>query len=188
MTADAAYQGVPGAFSEDAARHLLGTTATLLPCPTLRDVFRALRDGQAASVVVPTMNSIYGPVPGVTALIAAAHVHVVAEHVQPIEQAIIGVPGASIEWLRRVWSHPVALGQCRRWLSGRPSIRPVQTFDTAGAARQVLLRGVRADAAIASVRAAAVYGGVVLASAIQDEADNTTRFVLLAPERGRRFT
>ena len=175
----AAYQGMPGAFSEEASRVLLGPSARLLPCRSLADAFEALVRGRARLAVVPVTNSIVGPVPDAAELIARHRVHIHAEHLQPIDQTVIGPPGATLDSIRLVWSHPVALAQCTKWFARHPLTQPASTFDTAGAVADVLRRGDPREAAIASKRAAAVYGGVVLAEAIQDSPDNVTQFVLV---------
>lgn len=180
MTADAAYQGARGAFSEEAARALLGPSVTLLPCHTLAEVFDALVSGRARMAIVPVTNSIVGPVPDAADLIATHRVIIHAEHLQPIDQTVIGPPGATLNTIRRVWSHPVALAQCTQWFTRWPHATPVAAFDTAGAVDMVVARGDCRDAAIASRRAAEVYGGVVLAERVQDQPDNVTRFVLVS--------
>lgn len=179
MDADAAYQGARGAFSEDAARALLGSSAHLTPCSTLADVFDALTSGRVSAAVVPVTNSIVGAVPDAAELIARHDVRVIKEHLQPIDQTVIGAPGAHLAGLRRVWSHPVALQQCGRWFQRHPFVVPAPTFDTAGAVAEVVRRADPADAALASRRAADVYGGIVLAERVQDTPDNFTRFVLV---------
>jgi prephenate dehydratase len=182
MTGDAAYQGARGAFSEDAARALLGPHVSLVPCRTLVDVFAALAAGRVDAVVVPISNSIVGPVPEAAELIARHHVRTMATHDQPIDQAVVGVPGASVPRLAQVWSHPVALAQCRRWLSRHPHVTASAAFDTAGAVEAIIAHGDPAVAALAARRAAEGYGGVVLEECIQDHSGNHTRFLLL--ERG----
>jgi prephenate dehydratase len=183
LRADAAYQGAPGAFSEDAAVAMLGPDARLHPCPTLADVFDALDSGAAHSAVVPLENTLAGAVPGAADLIATHAVQIVAEYAAPVVHAVIGVPGASLGHVRRVWSHPVALAQCELWFRAHPQIAPCPAFDTAGAVADVIGRGAVEDAAIGSRRAAGVYGGVVLQDNVQDETDNFTRFVLIEPGR-----
>jgi prephenate dehydratase len=180
---DAAYQGAPGAFSEDAAVAMLGPEAQLRPCPTLADVFAALAEGGANAAVVPIENTLAGAVPGAADMIATHAVHIVAEYAAPVAHAVIGVPGATLDGIRRVWSHPVALAQCERWFRDHPHIAPCPAFDTAGAVADVIGRGLTDDAAIGSRRAAEVYGGIVLQADVQDEADNFTRFVLIEPGR-----
>jgi len=177
--ADAAYQGTPGAFSEDAARGMLGVEAALLPCPTLEDVFAAVAGGRARRAVVPVENTLAGAVPGCDDLVGRHDVRIVAERVQHIAHALIGRPGSALSAVRRVLSHPVALAQCRRFFAEHGEMTPVPAFDTAGAVAEIMSRGGVDSAAIAGRRAAEVYGGVVLADDIQDQADNFTRFLML---------
>jgi prephenate dehydratase len=183
--ADAAYQGTPGAFSEDAALALLGSEAILLPCRTLEDVFDAVARGSARRAVVPVENTLAGAVPGCDDLIGRHDVHIVGERVQHIAHALIGQAGAAADDIRRVLSHPVALAQCQRFLEAHPQMTPVSVFDTAGAVAEIVRGKETHAAAIASRRAAAVYGGAVLASDIQDYADNFTRFLVLEAGRAR---
>lgn len=189
MSADAAYQGARGAFSEEAARALLGPDVVLLPCRTLLDVFNALTCGRARMAVVPLRNSIVGDVPDAADLLARYEAQVLQAHTQPINQAVIGPPGAALRTIRTVWSHPVALAQCTRWFARHPLAHPAAAFDTAGAVAEVMARANTCEAAIASRRAAEVYGGVVLETCIQDRPDNVTEFVLVtipgAHRRGR---
>ncbi len=177
--ADAAYQGTPGAFSEDAARAMLGADAILLPCATLEEVFAAVASARARCAVVPVENTLAGAVPGCDDLIGRHDVRIVGERVQHIAHALIGRPGAAVADIRRVLSHPVALAQCRRFFAARPAMTPLAAFDTAGSVAEIMSRNEMDAAAIASRRAAEVYGGVVLADDIQDQADNFTRFLRL---------
>lgn len=177
--ADAAYQGTPGAFSEDAALALLGPKASFRPCPTLDAVFEMVARGGARYAVVPVENTLAGAVPGCDDLIGAHRMHVVAERVQHIAHALIARPGRSLDDIRRVLSHPVALAQCRTFLGAHPRMTPTPVFDTAGAVAEIMSGEATDAAAIASRRAADVYGGAVLASEIQDHAGNFTRFLML---------
>jgi prephenate dehydratase len=174
---DCAYQGAPGAFSEDASRTLLGSAATLLPCNSLEDVFRAVVDGRALCGVIPTSNSIAGAVPDVNALFQRHAVTARGEISVRISQALVGLAGVQVSDIRRVFSHPVALAQCRRFFESHPGMTPQPAFDTAGAVEELVRRGCESDAAIASVRAAECWGAIVLREDIQDCADNFTRFV-----------
>ena len=154
-----AYQGMPGAFSEDAAVALVGTRAPLRPCPTLADVFDALTAGRVGRAVVPIENTLAGRVPGCADLMARHGVRVVAERAHHITQALVAPAGVSLGELRRVLSHPVALAQCARFLHAHPVITAVPVFDTAGRGGRVIIRSGWLDAAaIASRRAASVYG------------------------------
>lgn len=177
---DAAYQGEPGAYSELAATAFLGSDARLLPAPTLEEVFISVAAGDARHAVVPLENTIAGTVPGVYELLLAHELCIIGERRVAIDHALIGPPGLAIEDVRRVLSHPVALGQCRAFLRRNPAMVPVAAFDTAGAVRIVLEEDDGVSAAIAGRHAAAVHGGTVLAEHLQDHPENWTRFALLA--------
>ncbi len=175
-----AYQGLPGAFSEDAARALAGDDARLHPLNTLDDVFQALALGVTEFAVIPVENSLAGPVPRAAELIRRHGMSVMAEHSLRIAHALIGCPGATIDGIRHAASHPVALAQCRQFFAARPHIAEASAFDTAGAVALMVAAGDPTAAAIASARAAALYNGVVLLEEIQDRRDNFTRFVVVA--------
>lgn len=178
-TPSVAYQGAPGAFSEDAARSLAGDDAVLHPLNTLDDVFQALALGVTEFAVIPVENTIAGAVPRAAELIRRHGCRVMAEHSLRIAHSLIGCPGATLEGIRHAASHPVALAQCRQFFAARPNIREVTAFDTAGAVAAVVAAGDLAGAAIAGARAAAIYNGVILLSEIQDRRDNFTRFVVV---------
>jgi prephenate dehydratase len=179
-SADAcAYQGLPGAFSEDAALAFVGARAALRPCPTLADVFAALAAGRVRRAVVPIENSLAGRVPGCAELIARHDVRIVAERAHPIRQALVAPAGVMLGAIRRVLSHPVAIAQCGRFFRAHPALTPVPVFDTAGAVAEITRSPSADEAAIASRRAADLYGAVVLLDEIQDRRDNFTRFLLL---------
>jgi prephenate dehydratase len=179
--ADAAYQGAPGAFSEDAARALLGDDARLEACDTLDRAFAALADGRVRAAVVPIENTLAGAVPGCADLLVRHDVHIAAEYIQPIRHALIAPPDVALSSVRRVLSHPVAIAQCELFFRTHAELEPVPVFDTAGAVAQIVGDAGRDSAAIAGRRAASLYGGVVLAEDIQDRPDNATRFLLVNP-------
>ena len=175
-----AYQGAPGAFSEEAAVRLCGTAAILRPCRTLEDVFAALDAGDAAAAVIPVENSIAGDVPGSRSLVAAHGAHVKKRLALSVVHALIAAPGVALEDIREVRSHPMALAQCRGFLDAHAHLTAVATFDTAGAVADLMREGTRSAAAIASSRAADRWGAVVLQQGVQDRADNSTEFWLVS--------
>jgi prephenate dehydratase len=178
-----AFQGEPGAFSEAAAIQLLGERITTVPRATFDAAFRAIEEGAADALLVPVENSLAGSVVRVYDLLLESQLTIVAETILPIEHYLIGCPGATLQGLRSVASHPMALAQCERFFSTHPEWKRVPAEDTAGSAREVLSRGDKSCAAIAGRRAAEHYRGVILAESIQDNAENFTRFVLLLPEK-----
>lgn len=175
------YQGRPGAFSESAAVTLVGTDVRLRPFDTFPEVFAALTDGRIARAVIPVDNSLVGPVPGIADLLSRHRVEVRAGCREPIVHTLIGVVGAEVALVREVRSHPVALAQCRWFFEKHRHVTPVPTFDTAGAVQEIVAVGDRRVAAIAGARAAVLYSGRVLLPRVADRADNSTRFVLVAP-------
>jgi prephenate dehydratase len=176
-----AFQGEPGAFSEAAAIQLLGPAITTVPRATFDSAFRAVSEGQADVLLAPVENSLAGSVVRVYDLLLESNLGIVAETILPIEHHLIGCPGSSLEMIRSVASHPMALAQCEQFFVAHPDLRRIPAEDTAGSVRQVLAQGDKGAAAIAGRRAAERYGGVILASDIQDGAANFTRFVLLVP-------
>jgi prephenate dehydratase len=178
-----AFQGEPGAFSEAAAIQLLGEHITTVPRATFDAAFRAIEEGAADALLAPVENTLAGSVVRVYDLLLESRLTMVAETILPIEHHLIGCPGATLQGIRSVASHPMALAQCERFFSTHPELKRVPAEDTAGSVREALARGDKSGAAIAGRRAAEHYRGVVLAEDIQDNAENFTRFVLLVPEK-----
>jgi prephenate dehydratase len=176
-----AFQGERGAFSEEAAIKLLGGDIELVPRPTFEALYSAIQDKAADSILAPIENSLAGSVHRSYDLLVASGLHIQAEVVIPIVHNLIGLPGAAFERITQVSSHPVALAQCERFFASHPAIKRVTADDTAGSVREVIHTGDPARAAIASRRAAEVYGGKILREHLEDHAENYTRFLLLAP-------
>ncbi len=176
-----AFQGEPGAFSEEAALQLLGPAITPVPRPTFDSAFRSIEEGAADALLAPVENSLAGSVVRVYDLLLASQLAIVAETILPIQHRLIACPGATLDSLKSVASHPMALAQCERFFVAHPHLKRIPAEDTAGSVREVLSRGDKTSAAIASRRAAEHYGGIILASDIQDDTENFTRFVLLRP-------
>jgi len=177
-----AFQGEPGAFSEAAALQLLGPEITTVPRATFDAVFRAIPENAADALLVPVENSLAGSVVRVYDLMLENRLTITAETILPIELNLIAVPGASLDQIESVSSHPMALAQCERFFAQHPLFKRVPAEDTAGSVREVLGRGDKISAAIAGRRAADYYRGVILAEKIQDNSENFTRFVLLRRE------
>ena len=175
-----AYQGERGAFSESAAMRLLGETATV-PFASFEEMFDAVRRGDADCCVAPIENSLAGSIHRNYNLLLDSDLSIVGETNLRIVHNLLGARDATIETVRRVYSHPVALAQCGRFLRAHPHIEAVPVHDTAGAVRIVMERGNDDEAAIASDRAGDIYGAATLAASIEDHAQNFTRFFLAAP-------
>lgn len=169
-----AYQGEPGAYSEEAVGSIF-PGAEPVGHATFRLTFEALTIGAVDAAVLPVENTTAGVVQEVTDLLwETPGLRIVREHVQPVRHCLLGWPGP----VERALSHPQALAQCDRYLHSR-QIRSVAFHDTAGAARAVSEQRMPGTAAIASKTAAARYGLYVLAESIQDDSENRTRFVVI---------
>ncbi|MBZ5660716.1 MAG: prephenate dehydratase [Acidobacteriia bacterium] len=175
-----AFQGERGAFSEEAAVKLLGEDIQLVPRATFEAMYSSIQDGVADYILAPIENSLAGSVHRSYDLLIAGGLQIRAEVVIPIVHNLIGVPGAVFENITQVSSHPVALAQCERFFADHPAIKKITAEDTAGSVRQVMREGDPAKAAIASRRAAEVYGGKILREHLEDHPENYTRFLLLA--------
>ncbi len=180
---DAAYQGTRGANSEDAAIDLLSNEAQLFPRETLEDVFAAVAQGEARYGVVPIENTLAGSIHRCYDLLFEHDVKIVGETVRRIVFALIAPPGVALSAVRKALSHPVALAQCEQFFRKHPLIQAVPVYDTAGAVEHVIREGRGDSAAVATRRAAEVYGGVILAESIQDHSENYTRFLLITPSK-----
>jgi prephenate dehydratase len=179
-----AYQGEPGANSHIACVDNYPDLSPL-PCATFEDAFAALQDGAADLAMIPIENSIAGRVADIHALLPASGLHIVGETFLPIHFQLLAVPGARIEDLKAVYSHTHALGQCRNIIR-RLKLQPVVAGDTAGAAREIAEWADKSRAALAPRLAGEIYGLQTLASNVEDESHNTTRFVVLS--RDERWT
>ena len=176
-----AYQGERGAFSETAAKRLLGATRAAIPFRSFEEMFESVRNGEADCCVTPIENSLAGSIHRNYDLLLESELTILGETNLRVVHNLIAAPDTDLADVRRVYSHPVALAQCGRFLRAHPEIEPVPVHDTAGAVRLVMERGNADEAAIASDRAADIYGARVLAPAIEDNRQNFTRFFVAAP-------
>ena len=179
-----AFQGALGAFSEDAVRVFWGPDTIPVPCETFSSMLAAVKTGAADGAVLPVENMVIGPI--ASALDAlddlSDGLNIGGTTDVLVVHALMSVPGAVLEGVKLITSHPVALEQCRRFLQAFGA-RVEPFYDTAGAARMVQLKADPSIAAIASHAASLRYGLTILSDAIQDEPENWTRFVRI--ERGR---
>jgi len=176
-----AFQGERGAFSEEAAVKLLGRGITLVPRPTFETMFTAVDEDAADYILAPIENSLAGSVHRTFDLLIESRLSIIAEEIIPIAHDLIGLPGAAIEQITTVESHPVALAQCEEFFRARPELKRIATEDTAGSVREIVEAGDPTHAAIASRRAAEIYGGKILREHLEDNRENYTRFLLLGP-------
>src|SRR5918992_1487661 len=176
-----AIQGSHGSFSEAAARRRW-PDLEVLPCRDVRDVVAAVRNGQADAGCLPIENTLIGSVTTTYDLLQEAFgdgtLRLTHEILHPVHHTIMAIPGASLSGIRRVLSHPVALGQCRIWLSEHlPDAELVSAWDTAGSAEIVAQEKNLTLAAIAARPAADAHGLIPLAERIEDDPTNQTRFL-----------
>ncbi|KAL8032862.1 hypothetical protein ABFX02_13G124600 [Erythranthe guttata] len=175
-----AYRGVPGAYSEAAARKAYPKCVTV-PCDEFEDAFKAVELWLVDKAVLPIENSVGGSIHRNYDLLLRHSLHIVGEVQLIVDHCLLGLPGVRKEELKHVLSHPQALEQCERTLN-ELSVTRINAVDTAGAAQIVASEGLRETGAVASARAAEIYGLNVLAERIQDDPDNITRFLILARE------
>ncbi len=173
-----AYQGEPGANSHIVCQEHYPELEAL-PCASFEDVFSAVGSGEAELAMIPIDNSIAGRVADIHHFLPGSGLHIVAEHFLRIRFHLMAVPGASLESIRTVHSHVHALGQCRRIIREH-GLTPLIAGDTAGAAREVAEAADPSQASISPPLAAQIYGLDVLATDVEDEDHNTTRFVVLS--------
>lgn len=175
-----AFQGEPGAYGEEAILGYFGADAAeVVPMPTFSAVCDAVATGSADAGVLPLENSLAGTVGDALDALAAGSLTVIGEVLQPIRHHLLLLPDAALAGVQQVTSHWQALSQCDRFISAH-SWKVVPTADTAGAARQLASGGDSRVAAIASERAAGLYGLRIAARDIQDAAENVTRFAVIA--------
>ncbi len=177
-----AIQGELGSFSHQAARRMM-PGSSVLPCATSADVFDALAAGRAGKALIPIENSLAGTVAEHFDLLLAHGVWIEREFLLRIEHNLIAAPGTRLRDIRRVFSHPVALAQCREFFKRNRHIEPVPFYDTAGSVKHVVKDRLRDAGAIAGREAAAVYRARILRGGIEDDKRNFTRFFLVGCAR-----
>jgi prephenate dehydratase len=178
MTQLISFQGEPGANSHIACQEAFPDMEPL-PCPTFEDAFGAVQEGRAALSMIPIENSIAGRVADIHHLLPRSGLHIIGEHFLPIHFQLMAIPGASLSTIKHVYSHVHALGQCRKIIR-KLGLRAHVTGDTAGSAREVSEWKDVTKASLAPRLAGPIYGLITLAEDVEDEASNTTRFVILS--------
>ena len=180
MTMKIAYQGEPGANSHIACLEAYPDCQPV-PCGTFEDAFQAVTDGEAGLAMIPIDNSVAGRVADIHHLLPRSNLYIIGEHFLPVHHQLMIVPGAEASGIVSVHSHVHALGQCRNIIR-ELKIKPVVAADTAGAARELSELRDPKRAAIATRLAADIYGLRIIRENIEDEAHNTTRFVILSAQ------
>jgi prephenate dehydratase len=174
-----AFQGERGAFSEEAARKLLGPGIELVPCERFEDVFRSLKGGRATGAVIPIENTLHGSVYENYDHLQNFELPIVAETSVRIVHNLIAGKGTNFASVRRVFSHQVALNQCLQFFVQNPQIERVPFYDTAGSVKMIVEKNLEDAGAIASTGAAEISGARILRKSIEDDRQNFTRFFLL---------
>lgn len=181
-----AIQGERGSFSHAAALRFHGRDTDVLCCREFEDLFAAVSEGRVDGGAVPVENTLAGAVVDNLDLLGRHDLHVVGETRVRVELCLVVPPGRTLDEVVRVASHPVALRQCRAFLSRHPRLETVPAWDTAGSVRDLLAGEVGYDAAIGSALSAELYGGEMLARGIEDDPQNHTRFFMVSAAPGPR--
>lgn len=176
----ASFQGERGAFSEEAARLLLGPDVEVVPCPRFQQVFERLASGEVDRAVVPIENTLHGSVHENYDHLLNFHLPIRGEVNLRIVHNLISAPDMTFAKIRKVYSHPVAINQCLQFFANHPEIERETYYDTAGSVKMIMENRPPGVAAIASAAAAAFYGAKILKRSIEDDRRNFTRFFLLS--------
>jgi prephenate dehydratase len=178
-----AFQGERGAYSEAAAVNFFGDSIQVMPCTDFDCVFEAVTQGQANRGVLPVENSLAGSIHRNYDLLLRYELSIVGEVQIPIAHQLIALPGVTLADVKKVYSHPQALAQCEHSITKLlPHAERVTTYDTAGSVKMIKEQNITAGAGLASQRAANIYGMNIIQPDMQDNAENYTRFVVVAPE------
>ena len=171
--------GEHGAFTEQAMEEVFGENITAINKMTFREVMEAVANGEAKYGVLPIENTSTGGITDIYDLLLDYDITIVAEHVVKVEQALLGKPGTKIDDIRTIYSHPQGLMQCARFFEEHPDIKGEAYKSTSGAAKKVAADDDMTQAAIASSRAAGIFGLEVLKKSINFESNNYTRFIII---------
>ena len=183
-----AFQGVAGAYSEEAVRQYFGPTVESVPCRTLDELFPLVENGEANFAMLPVENAVAGSVTGAYELLLERDLRINAEVILHVHHMLMAAPGTKREAIKRVRSHPQALAQCQQYLT-RYGLAGEPALDTAGSARDLAANSEPDVAVIASALAAELYGLEILDYAIEDYRFNYTRFFVMGledPPRAQR--
>ncbi|MFC1897096.1 prephenate dehydratase [Chloroflexota bacterium] len=174
-----AFQGELGAYSEEAAFNFFEPSIKVKPCESLDDVFKAVEGAEVQFGIVPIENSLEGSISQVYDLLLDSTLKVCGEMELRVAHCLIASPETRLDLIKKVYSHPQALGQCKGFLK-HLNCELIPTYDTAGSVKMVKEGGMLDGAAVASARAAEIYGMKIIASEIEDNPNNFTRFFILS--------
>ena len=188
MKRRAAFQGELGAFSQVAITQLLGPDGVPVPCATFEEVFISVVNGKCHCAVIPIENSLHGSVHDNYDHLLKYDLRIKGETFVRVVHNLIAPPDVPFRAIRRVYSHPVALNQCRHFFEKNPQIERTPFYDTAGSVKMIMAERPSDAGAIASANAAAIYGAKILKRSIEDDRENYTRFFLLEKvKRGEKY-
>jgi chorismate mutase/prephenate dehydratase len=179
-----AFQGERGAFSEDAAAKLFGSDIGFLPCTRLKDVFELVSQDKVEFGVVPVENSQAGSINETYDLLLVYPLNIFAEVILKVSHYLMALPGESLAGITTIYSHPQALAQCEEFLS-KLKVEIMSGYDTAGSAKMIKEKNLKNCAAIASKRAADIYGLEILAPEIETSVNNYTKFVAISKQKAK---
>ena len=179
-----AFQGERGAFSEDAAAKLFGKDIDFLPCMGLKEVFQLVSQDKVEFGVVPLENSQAGSINDTYDLLLTYPLNIFAEVILRVSHCLMALPEEKLADITTIYSHPQALAQCDEFLS-KLKVEIVPSYDTAGSAKMIRERELRSCAAIASRRAADIYGLEILAPEIETSVNNYTKFVAISKKKAK---
>ncbi|MFL6452257.1 MAG: prephenate dehydratase [Bryobacteraceae bacterium] len=183
-----AFQGAPGAFSHKAAQQLFSEGVEVKPCQTFAEIFEAITSDAVTHGVVPIENTLHGSIHENYDNLLRYEVKIFGETTVRISHHLITPPGVAFRSLKRVFSHPVALNQCRIFLQKHKRLEALSYYDTAGSVQMIMTDRPPNAAAIASETAAKIYGGTILKRNVEDNSQNFTRFFLLAKQDSKPAT
>ena len=175
-----AIQGERGAYSEVAARNLVGGNITAIPCSSFEELFDKVENRKADCGVIPIENSLIGSIHKNYDLLLERNLVVVGEISLKIVHCLIAPQKTSMAAISKVYSHPAALDQCRDFFKKHPNVAPISYYDTAGSVKMLAESGLSNSAAIAAPYAAEIYGMKIVKRSIEDENSNHTRFLQIA--------
>ena len=173
-----AFQGESGAYSEQAVFNYFGNVGTL-PCESFDIVFDSVVSGACDAGLIPIENSLAGSIHQNYDLLLRHDLHIIGEYLLRVQHCLIALPGVQKNEIKKVISHPQALGQCAAYLRGL-GVKAESVYDTAGSVKMLKESGARDTAAIASRRAAEIYGMQILEEGIEDNPENYTRFLAIS--------
>lgn len=175
--------GVQGSYTEQAMEEYFGSDICRSYSSSFKNIMQTIKDGSADYGVLPIENTSTGGIADIYDLLVEFDNYIIGEHIVKIDHALLGLPGATIETIKNVYSHPQGLMQCSKYIENHGNMKPVECISTADSAKKILNDGDITQAAIASKRAGSYYGLVVLDEAINHENTNSTRFIIISRKK-----